>query len=93
METGLRTCDATIGEDPGDFGFVPRVCRQSRYVRTFVTTGGIRVGYCPIPGHESSVRRRFAEQQDPPEPEWDLPDGPDYADSMTYSKWFAERVR
>lgn len=91
MDTPLRTCDATIGQQAGEFGFVPRVCRQSRYVRTFVTTGGLRVGFCPIDGHEANVRRRFAEQQDPAEPAWDLPDGPDHADSMTFAKAFADR--
>jgi hypothetical protein len=87
----MTTCNAIIGRRPVDFGFVPAICGQSVGIRTFVTTGSIRVGYCSRDGHEASVRRRFAEQQDPPEPDWDLPDGPDHADSMTFAKAFADR--
>jgi len=55
-------CDATVAQAPGDFGFVPVTCRQSVGVATFVTTAGLRVGYCAREGHQASVRRRFAER-------------------------------
>ena len=54
-------CDATVGKAPSDFGFVPVTCRQTVGVATFVTTAGLRVGYCAREGHQASVRRRFAE--------------------------------
>lgn len=55
-------CDATIGQAPGEFGFVPVACTQRVGVRTFTSTSGLLVGYCPIEGHEASVRRRFVER-------------------------------
>lgn len=64
------TCNATIGYEPSAWGFIPIQCTQKVGIRTYVTTGGVRVGYCPIGGHEQNVRRRFEEQQDPPEPIW-----------------------
>lgn len=42
---------------------------------------------------ELNVRGRFAEMQDPPEPDWDLEDGPDHADSMTYAKAWQDWLR
>jgi len=89
----MNQCDAKVGEEPGTWGFLPIRCGQTVAVQTYITTGGLRVGFCPIEDHEANVRRRFSEQADPPEPEWDMPDSPEYADSMTFSRWFAERVR
>jgi hypothetical protein len=68
----------------------PVTCRQVVGVRTYISTGGLRIGYCSKPGHRANVRGRFAEQPEPPEPEWDLEDGPDHADSMTYAKAWRE---
>lgn len=62
------TCDATIGTTPTEWGFAPVRCTQVVGLRTYVTTGGIRVAYCPIGGHEQNVRRRFAERET--EPVW-----------------------
>jgi len=59
-------CDATIGRTPTAFGFDPVICTQTVGVATFISVSGLRVGYCPIEGHEASVRRRFAERVDSP---------------------------
>lgn len=55
-------CNAIIEQTAGEYGFVARCCRQTVAVRTFVSTSGLRVGYCAIAGHEGSVRRRFQER-------------------------------
>lgn len=59
-------CDATIGRLAGDFGFTPVTCQQTVGVATFISTSGLRVGYCPIEGHQAIVRRRFAERVESP---------------------------
>lgn len=64
------TCSATIGQKPGPYGFIPIRCGQTVGIRLYVTTGGIRIGYCAKEGHEANVRRRFPERADPPEPLW-----------------------
>lgn len=64
------TCDAIVTQRPTRWGFEGVRCTQVVGIRTYVTTGGLRVGYCSIGGHEQNVRRRFAEQQDPLEPSW-----------------------
>jgi hypothetical protein len=73
-------CLAVIHYGAGAFGFDPILCSQVVGVRHFVTTGGLRVGYCAIPSHEASVRRRFTERsiEDIPEPVW-LHEDPDFA--------------
>lgn len=58
-------CDATIRLTAAAFGFVPVTCRQTVGVATFVSTSGLTVGYCPIDGHEASVRRQFDERVAP----------------------------
>lgn len=59
-------CDATIAKTPTDFGFQPVTCTQTFGVATYISRSGLRVGYCPIEGHEASVRRRFAERVESP---------------------------
>lgn len=56
------TCSATTGRVAAAFGFTPVICSQSVGVKTFITTTGLRVGYCSIEGHEASVRRQFRER-------------------------------
>lgn len=55
-------CNAIIEQTAGEYGFVPVLCTQTVATRSFLTTTGLRVGYCAIDGHEASVRRRFAER-------------------------------
>lgn len=76
----LTTCDAPIDKAPGVFGFIPVVCRQVVGVRSYISTGGLRVGYCSREGHEAAVRRHYAERPDLPEPTWNL--DPDYDDPL-----------
>lgn len=78
--SSLTTCDAPIDKAPGIFGFIPVVCRQVVGVKTYISTGGLRVGYCSRDGHEAAVRRQYAEQADIPEPSWDLGRDPGYDD-------------
>ncbi len=94
------TCDAIIGQRAGTYGFEYVFCGQvvgvtSYWVkRTPLQPSDIIVSYCSIEGHESNVRRRFAERVvevvDPPMPTF-LHEDPEYADDMTYAKWFEER--
>ncbi len=66
----MTTCNAITRVIVRDFGFEWQTCRQSVGIKSFVSSGGLRVGYCFREGHEASVRRQFAEQADIPEPEW-----------------------
>ena len=77
-----RSCNAIIRVTAGEWNLEPVECGQVVGIKSYESTRNGRVGFCSRPGHELSVRGRFAEKQDPPEPEWDLPDGPDHADSM-----------
>ncbi len=89
----MTTCNAIIRVTAGEWNLEPVECSQVVGIKTYESTRNGRVGFCSRPGHELSVRGRFAEQQDPPEPEWDLEDGPDHADSMTYAKAWEEWLR
>ena len=83
------TCDAIIGQRAGTYGFEYVFCGQvvgvSSYwiKRTPLQPSDIIVSYCSIEGHESNVRRRFAEQVveivDPPMPVF-LHEDPDFID-------------
>ena len=85
----MTTCNAIIATKVRDFGFEWITCRQVVGVRSFISSGGLRVGYCAIEGHEASVRRMYAEQADIPEPDWLH----EHADDMTFAKWAADRER
>lgn len=85
-------CEATVGQEPSDWGFRSVRCGQTVAVRGYwaqthrwENTGHFAV-YCSVPGHRENVERRF-----PPlaEPEWpgDLPEveAPDPIDQ--YKGW------
>lgn len=72
----MTTCNAIVSTRVREFGFEWVTCRQSVGVHSFISSGGLRVGYCSRDGHEASVRRQFAEQADIPEPDWNMPSDP-----------------
>lgn len=103
-ETHYR-CDATIGQEPTDWGFAPIRCRQvvatrGYWARTepWENTGHF-VAYCPKPGHQADVRRRFPEV-DPPmptflheDPAFTEPDPIDQYKSYTDAGWTEPELR
>lgn len=92
----MYQCNATIGQEKGEFGFVPVRCTQTVGTRAYWEAGARErtntdhlVAYCSIPGHEEQVRRRFPEGE-PPMPVF-LHEDPDYADPVTLAKAEADR--
>jgi hypothetical protein len=66
-----------------------RECMQRVGVRTWYDAAGTKHAACSR--HIAERLNRFPEA-DPPEPKW-LHEDPEYADDMTYAKWFAEVTR
>ena len=89
-------CNAIIDYQPDGWGFIPVRCGQVVAVRTYPTTLGFVVSYCPQKGHQESVRRRYAELKpyypapEPPMPRF-LHEDPEYMDGATMAKAAAER--
>jgi hypothetical protein len=70
------TCSAIIRWEPTPFArYAPVLCRQQVGLRGYWAqtrptdySGGHYVMFCPIPGHEANVKRRFAPRADVPDP-------------------------
>ena len=87
----MMHCDAIVTYRATDYSFEPVYCGQVVGIRSYQSgEEPITVAYCAIPGHEQSVRRRFAEVGEPPEPRW-LHEDPEYMDGITMAKAAAER--
>lgn len=48
-------CEARTGVTPGDFGFQPVRCDQTRGLRTLVDGAGKAHHFCPAAGHAENV--------------------------------------
>lgn len=64
-----------------------RECAQRVGVRTWYDATGVIHSACPA--HMAERLHRYPEA-DPPEPTW-LHEDPEYADDVTFAKWFADR--
>lgn len=53
------TCEAHTGLVPGDFGFKPTACVQTRGLRILIDGAGDVHRFCSAVGHAESVAMRF----------------------------------
>lgn len=90
----MMHCDAIVTYRATDYSFEPVYCSQVVGIRSYQSgEEPITVAYCAISGHESNVRRRFAEIES------DIHfhmgyghDEPECADGITMAKAAADRM-
>jgi hypothetical protein len=81
------TCDARTNRTRASAtGFERVPCGQRVGLRRFTDRDGETRRYCALEGHRYDVERRYG-VADPPEPDWELPEG---ADPVTASQGYAE---